>query len=30
MDKCPDCGSKLVNQEGCKKCPLCGYSKCGG
>ena len=26
---CPDCGEKLVFQEGCTKCPSCGYSKCG-
>jgi len=23
-----DCGTKLVYQEGCLKCPSCGYSKC--
>lgn len=27
---CPNCGSKLVYAEGCKRCPNCGYSKCGG
>ncbi|MFB6213359.1 MAG: adenosylcobalamin-dependent ribonucleoside-diphosphate reductase [Candidatus Nanohaloarchaea archaeon] len=26
--ECPDCGGMLVLQEGCKKCPDCGYSKC--
>ncbi len=26
--KCPDCGGDLVAQEGCLKCPSCGYSKC--
>jgi len=27
---CPDCGSLLVEQGGCKECPSCGYSPCGG
>jgi ribonucleoside-diphosphate reductase alpha chain len=26
--ECPDCGGMLVLQEGCKKCPDCGWSKC--
>lgn len=26
---CPNCGSKLVREEGCIKCTNCGYSKCG-
>ena len=26
--QCPDCGSLLVYQEGCHKCPGCGYTKC--
>jgi ribonucleoside-diphosphate reductase alpha chain len=26
---CPSCKEKLVFQEGCLKCPACGYSKCG-
>ncbi len=26
--ECPDCGGMLVLQEGCKKCPECGWSKC--
>ena len=27
---CPECGSEsLVREEGCVKCPACGYSKCG-
>ncbi|QGA80397.1 adenosylcobalamin-dependent ribonucleoside-diphosphate reductase [Candidatus Nanohalobium constans] len=26
--ECPDCGGMLVLQEGCNKCPECGYSKC--
>ena len=25
---CPDCGSKLVYDSGCKTCPSCGWSKC--
>ena len=25
---CPDCGSKLVYNGGCKSCPQCGWSKC--
>jgi len=28
-DRCPDCGAKLVYSEGCKRCPVCGYSPCG-
>lgn len=28
-NKCPECGDKLVFQEGCLLCPKCGYSKCG-
>lgn len=28
-EKCPDCSSKLVRQEGCKCCKSCGYSVCG-
>ncbi|MEK7651916.1 MAG: adenosylcobalamin-dependent ribonucleoside-diphosphate reductase [Patescibacteria group bacterium] len=26
---CPDCSSMLVMAEGCMKCDVCGYSKCG-
>jgi ribonucleoside-diphosphate reductase alpha chain len=26
---CPDCKTKLILTEGCKKCPVCGYSTCG-
>lgn len=26
---CPTCKEKLIFQEGCLKCPNCGYSKCG-
>jgi ribonucleoside-diphosphate reductase alpha chain len=27
-DLCPQCGSLLVMQDGCEKCPNCIYSKC--
>jgi ribonucleoside-diphosphate reductase alpha chain len=27
-ESCPNCGEKLVMQEGCKKCYTCGYSAC--
>lgn len=28
-DLCPECGAPaLVNEEGCKKCYACGYSRC--
>ena len=27
-ETCPDCGSKLVYEGGCKNCPNCGWSKC--
>ena len=26
---CPDCSGFLVHQEGCERCPSCGYEKCG-
>ncbi len=26
--QCPDCGTLLVYEEGCHKCPGCGYTKC--
>ena len=26
--QCPDCGGLLVHEEGCYKCPACGYTKC--
>lgn len=26
---CPDCGEKLVFQEGCLICTACGFSRCG-
>ncbi len=25
---CPDCGSSIQHEEGCLKCPNCGWSKC--
>ena len=28
-EKCPNCGEKLVFEDGCKHCKSCGYSKCG-
>ena len=27
-DVCPECGSSLVNENGCVHCPKCGWSKC--
>jgi len=27
-EKCPNCGSNLVFEDGCKHCRDCGYSKC--
>jgi len=27
-DICPDCGAKMIYAEGCKVCPVCGYSPC--
>ena len=28
-EKCPNCGAKLIREEGCSKCAeSCGYSKC--
>jgi ribonucleoside-diphosphate reductase alpha chain len=27
--RCPECDDILVFQEGCHKCPACGYTKCG-
>ena len=26
--QCPECGSKLIYQEGCNICPNCGFTKC--
>lgn len=28
-DTCPECGSPLIYQNGCKQCNQCGYSRCG-
>ena len=28
--RCPDCAGPLVFGEGCRLCPVCGYSTCGG
>jgi len=28
-DRCPICGAKLIREEGCMKCPSCGWSACG-
>lgn len=25
---CPDCNGPLVHQEGCTKCPACGWVRC--
>ena len=27
--RCPDCTGPLVFGEGCRLCPVCGYSACG-
>jgi len=27
--ECPECGSKMAIEEGCKKCYSCGYAVCG-
>lgn len=27
-ETCPECGSKLIYQNGCTQCPSCSYSKC--
>lgn len=27
-EKCPECGSVLKHENGCKTCPSCGWSKC--
>jgi ribonucleoside-diphosphate reductase alpha chain len=26
---CPECGGTVAHEEGCMKCHLCGYTKCG-
>lgn len=28
-ETCPVCGGKVLREEGCKKCPSCGWSACG-
>ncbi len=28
-EKCPECQTALIFEEGCLHCPNCGYSKCG-
>lgn len=28
-ETCPECGEKLIMEQGCCKCPSCGYSRCG-
>ncbi len=28
LEFCPECGTRLINIEGCKKCPSCGWSAC--
>lgn len=28
--KCPECGGKLITEEGCSKCYGCGFSMCNG
>lgn len=28
IEKCPECGTKLIFQNGCKQCLQCGYSGC--
>ena len=27
-ESCPECGAKLIYQNGCKSCLQCGYSAC--
>lgn len=29
MTPCPDCGAPVAIEEGCEKCHVCGYTKCG-
>lgn len=29
IKSCPECGNDLTQEEGCDKCYVCGYSKCG-
>ena len=28
-EKCPECGGTVAHEEGCMKCHLCGFTKCG-
>lgn len=28
-ETCPECGEKLIMEQGCCKCPSCGFSRCG-
>lgn len=28
-DKCPDCGGKIIRENGCLHCESCGWSMCG-
>ena len=28
-DTCPECGDKMILQEGCCMCPSCGFGGCG-
>lgn len=28
LDACKECGTKMIRQDGCVKCPNCGWSKC--
>ena len=28
-EKCPECGETLVMENGCRRCPSCGWSACG-
>lgn len=27
-EKCPECGTEMIYQSGCKSCPSCGHSHC--
>ena len=28
LNKCPECGAELIQEEGCINCHVCGWSKC--
>jgi hypothetical protein len=28
-EKCPDCGGKIIRENGCVHCESCGWSMCG-